>query len=62
MNNDFTNLGKYHNQWIAIKQGEENEVVGTGKTLEEALENSKKKGVKNPVLTKTPTDYGTLIL
>jgi len=60
--NDFTSLQKYHNQWVAIEQNGENKVVGVGKTLAQALDRAKKKGVKNPILTKVPSNYGAFIL
>ena len=60
--NDFTNLKKYHNRWVAIEQDGNNEVIGVGNTLRQALEEAKKKGVKDPILTKVPADYGAFIL
>lgn len=60
--NDFTNLKRYHNQWVAVDQNDENKVVGVGKTLSQALNKAEKKGVKNPVLTKVPENYGAFIL
>ncbi len=62
-NNDFTNLKKYHSRWVAIDQKEdENIVVGIGDTLEEALKQSQEKGVKNPMVTRAPANYGAFIL
>lgn len=60
--NDFTHLNKYHNEWVAINKDNENEVVGEGKTVQEALREAKSKGIINPILTKVPADYGTFVL
>jgi hypothetical protein len=60
--NDFTILKQYHNRWVAIEQNEENKVVGVGDTLKEALDQAAEKGVKEPIVTRVPSDYGTYIL
>lgn len=60
--NDFTNLQKYHNEWVAIKEDDGNKVVGIGKTLIQALDEAKQNGVENPILTRVPSDYGAFVL
>ena len=44
---------KYANKWIAISP-DETKVVGSGKTIRNALSEARKKGIKNPILTKVP--------
>lgn len=46
---------KYPGQWVALNEGR-TKVVGFGHTIKEALAESKKKGVKDPILTKVPTE------
>ncbi len=46
--------------WIALSK-EQDRIVGTGKTVEEAIEAAKKNGEDNPFLTKVPP-AGNLIL
>jgi len=60
--NDFTNLQEYHNKWVALEQDDNNKIVGVGDTLNSALKEAEKRGVKNPILTKVPADYGAFIL
>ncbi|MBI4089261.1 MAG: hypothetical protein HY424_00980 [Candidatus Levybacteria bacterium] len=54
-------LKKYSNEWIALKP-EGGKVVAVGKSPKQVLDQSKKKGVDHPVLTRAPKDYGTYIL
>lgn len=58
---DLTMLQNYSDKWIALSS-DESKVVGTGDTVQEALEVSKQEGEKDPILTKVPKDYGTYIL
>lgn len=44
---------KYANKWIAISP-DETKVVGSGKTIKEAISEALKRGIKNPILTKLP--------
>lgn len=49
---------KYRDKWVALESNSGN-VVGVGKTAKVAFEESQKKGVKEPILTKIPKNYGT---
>ncbi|OGY21241.1 MAG: hypothetical protein A2126_00060 [Candidatus Woykebacteria bacterium GWB1_45_5] len=46
---------KYKGKWVALKDDEET-VVGAGDTVAEALEEARKKGYENPILTKMPKE------
>lgn len=49
-------LSKYKKGWLALSP-DNWELIATGKTLEEALEKAREKGVKNPGLLKAaPVD------
>jgi len=61
-NNNLTSLKKYSNKWVAINAVDENKVVAVGETLRDVINKSKELGVANPVLTKTPSNYGAFIL
>lgn len=50
---DRTNIfKKYQNKWIALT--DDDKVISSGSTLDEALSKAIKKGFKNPVITKMP--------
>jgi len=54
---DYTDIyNKYTGKWVTFKSEPLNslEVVGSGKTLKEALKQAKKKGVLNPVIARIP--------
>ena len=44
------------NSWVAFSE-DETEVVAHGSTYDEAVANAEKKGVKEPVLVKTPEEW-----
>ena len=46
--------------WIAFSE-DETEVVAHGATYEEVAEKAEKKGVKEPVLVKTPKDWVEMV-
>ena len=46
---------KYAGSWIALEEGR-TRPVASGKTIDEVIKASKKKGFSQPVLTKIPTD------
>lgn len=48
---------KYRDRWVAL-ESKSGKVVGVGKTATLAFEQSQKKGVKVPVLTRVPKNYG----
>lgn len=52
---------KYPNLWVAL-DGKSGNVAGAGKTPKVAFAQSQKKGVKDPVLTKIPKEYGFYVL
>lgn len=53
---DWTKVyNKYKGLWVAFK-GDEQTVVGSGKTARKALEEAKKKGYENPILTRMPDE------
>jgi hypothetical protein len=47
-------------EWIALSKGD-NRIVGTGKTIEEALQKARQSGNDDPVVMKVPP-VGALIL
>jgi Family of unknown function (DUF5678) len=47
-----TQLWDYEKQWIAIS--EENSIVGSGNTYDEALQNAKEEGFQNVLMFKVP--------
>jgi len=60
--NDLTKvLKKYSNEWVALEP-KEMKVVASGKKPGQVLDESRKKGVNHPVLTRAPKDYGVYIL
>jgi hypothetical protein len=46
---------KYKGMWVALKDDEVT-VVGNGKTLREALNSARKKGVHDPIMHRVPTE------
>ena len=53
---DWTTIfEKYKGLWIALNDDEQT-VVGSGKTLEEALEEASKNGYDEPIVTRMPED------
>ena len=54
MAKDWTKLyKKYKGLWVALAEDEDT-VLGTGKTVREALDKSKRKTQKTPFLTRMP--------
>lgn len=52
---DWTNIyKKYRGLWVALKDDEKT-VVASGKTVQDVMGKSTKKGFKNPILFKVPT-------
>ena len=53
---DWTTIfEKYKGLWVALKDDEQT-VVGSGKTLHEALEEASKNGYDSPIVTRMPND------
>ena len=46
---------KYKGLWVALKEDNKT-VVASGKTLKEALRKARKKGCKEPILFRVPTE------
>lgn len=58
---DWTNLfEQYKGLWVALED-DERTVVGSGKTLKEALENAKASGSQQPIVTRVPEKMVTFI-
>ncbi len=47
--------------WIALSE-DESKVVGSGTTMEEAVSAAAKQGVEEPVLVKSPKEWGQKVL
>ncbi len=54
-------LKKYSSEWLALEPTTLR-VVAVGEKPKIVLDDAKKKGIKHPVLTRAPKDYGTYIL
>jgi len=54
-------LKGYSNKWVALS-ADSNKVVGVADNANEALQQARNNKEQNPVLTKTPENYGTFIL
>jgi len=52
---------KYPNKWVAIQE-QTGKVVGVGKSPKEAVCQSQKKGIKDPLVTRVPKEYGFNVL
>jgi hypothetical protein len=53
---DWTIISEeYKGLWVALKEDEQT-VVGSGKTLEEALEEASNNGYDEPIVTRMPND------
>ncbi len=53
---DWTKIyKKYRGLWVALLDDEKT-VVGSGKSLEKALEEAKKNGYQNPIVMRLPTE------
>ena len=54
-------LEHYSDEWVALSE-DEKKVVGSGETIEKALERAKEKGISAPIITKVPKEYGSYVL
>ena len=52
---------RYAGQWVALSD-DRNKVIASGPTLKEALANARKKGSKDPILSKIPREFLEYIL
>lgn len=61
MAKDWTEIQKkYKGLWVALADDEET-VLASGKTAREALENAKKKGHPDPIMTRMPEKIFTYV-
>ena len=61
-NTDLREILKgYSNKWVALS-ADSSKVVAVADNAKEALEQAHAKKEQNPILTKTPENYGTFIL
>lgn len=51
---------KYQNKWITLE--DDDTVISSGKTLDEAIKKADKKGFKNPVIAKIPDMHSEYLL
>ena len=59
---DMTKIYReYAGMWVALN-ADRSRAVASGKTAREALHASRKKGVRNPIITKIPTENFGYIL
>ena len=53
---DWTQIyEKYKGLWVALKEDQKT-VIASGKTVKDVMEKSKRKGFKEPILFKVPTE------
>jgi hypothetical protein len=52
---------KYAGMWVALDKSR-TKALATGKTAKEALQAAKKQGIRNPIITKIPTENFGYIL
>ena len=61
MSKDWTKLyKKYKGLWVAFLDDEKT-IVGSGKTLKEALEKAQKKGFENPIMNRMPDNLNPYV-
>lgn len=54
-------LAPYAGEWVALSH-DEKEVLGHGKTIDEALKGARERGEERPILIKSPDQYSALLL
>lgn len=52
---------RYAGQWVALSD-DRKRVIAAGLTLKDALTNARKKGVRDPILSKIPREFLEYIL
>ena len=52
---------RYAGQWVALSD-DQKRVIAAGQTLKDALANARKKGVRDPILSKIPREFLEYIL
>jgi len=52
---------KYPNKWVALQE-KTGKLISVGRTPTEVFVQSQKKGIKNPLVTKIPKEYGSYVL
>ncbi len=59
---DRTNIyNKFKGLWVAIREEDQETVVGSGKTLRQALDEAHKNGFANPIMEHVPSKLMTSI-
>jgi len=53
-------LNKYSSKWVALKP-QTTKVIAVGPNLGSVIKKARRSGVKSPVVTRVPKDYGTYI-
>lgn len=56
MDKMMVNSDKYNGQYVAVKSAQDNTVVSSGTTPEEALNKAKEKGITEPFLLYIPEE------
>lgn len=60
---DLTRVFKnYRGKWVALSSSDQTKVIGSGRTLKQALRQSVKKGENDPVFLSVPTDSKSFLL
>jgi len=54
-------LAPYKGEWVALSK-DEKEVLGHGRTIDEALQGARERGEDHPILIKSPDQYSALLL
>ncbi|MBI3283079.1 hypothetical protein HYZ70_03330 [Candidatus Curtissbacteria bacterium] len=52
---------KYKGEWVAIDNLKRRKVIAHGKTLKQILDESKKKGIEAPMVTRIPKEILPLV-
>ena len=54
-------LGEYRDRWVVFSN-KTSKVISSGDSPKEAIENARKEGETDPVVTKVPKEYGNFVL
>jgi NADPH-dependent glutamate synthase beta subunit-like oxidoreductase len=54
MEREMVHSHEYDGRYVAMASDEDNTIVGSGKTPEDALKEARKKGIRNPFLLYVP--------
>lgn len=56
-----TKLQKHSDEWVVLSE-DSSRVVASGKDFNKVMDRAKEAGVKHPVVTRAPKNYGAYIL